>query len=461
MKIHRGTPHGGVPVAQPLGAGSPPARSDARPARQSTVERAAGPAPVSLRPPALPGAPVNVARSAFLSPSFEAQLDLDTSSRSVAGNRVTPLFDGVASFAERNRLIDEAKDSISLQTFIFDSDDTGWDLARRLAARAREGVAVRVIYDALGSNRAAPGLFELMREAGVDVRSYGEKWEVWDLNDRWHEKQLIVDGAVSVLGGMNIADEYSLGGSGRQVFSRGDTASEPWRDVDVKLEGPAVLDATQAFLRNWQELGGTVTAAERERMLPATAPLSGGPSVRVVQSNPEVEGLVGTTNRLYLRAIETAERSITIESAYFLPPPELREALAAAARRGVSVQVMTNSRESTDMGFVAEAARYFYDDLLAAGVRIFEKQGGTLHSKSATFDGQYSIVGSVNLNGRSKYTDAEVAVGVQDEATARQLEARFAAGLAQTRPISAAELEGEAFHTNLKQWALSTLAWTF
>jgi cardiolipin synthase len=183
--------------------------------------------------------------------------------------------------------------------------------------------------------------------------------------------------------------------------------------------------------------------------------------VRVVQSNPEIDGLVGTTDKLYLRAIETAQKSITIENAYFLPPPELREALAAAAKRGVDVKVMTNSKASNDMGFVSDAARHFYDDLLEAGVKIYEKHGGTLHSKTATFDGQYSIVGSVNLNGRSKNTDAEVAVAVQDEGTARQLEQRFATGLAETQPVTLKELAGESFLLNLKQWALSTLAWTF
>ncbi|MDP2273178.1 MAG: phosphatidylserine/phosphatidylglycerophosphate/cardiolipin synthase family protein [Archangium sp.] len=417
----------------------------------------AGAAPV-LKPVSTNAVPKPGVRSAV----FEAQLDRDTQSRSLAGNKVSMLFDGVNSFAERNKMIDGAKESICFQTFIFNSDETGWALAKKLAAKAQEGVQVRVIYDAMGSGRADPKMFELMKNAGVDVKAYGEKYKVWDLNDRWHEKHLIVDGKASVQGGMNIADEYALGGSGKQIFSRGDgVGSEAWRDADMKLEGPAVADTMKAFTRNWDELGGKLSDADRQKLFPKLSEVSGGPSVRVVQSNPEVKGLVGTTDKLYLRSIENAQKSITIENAYFLPPPEIRKALIDAAKRGVEVKVMSNSKASNDMGFVSDAARYFYDDMLKAGVQIFEKHGGTLHSKTATFDGEFSVVGSVNMNGRSKNTDAEVALAVQDDATARQLENRFAAGLKETVKVTLAELKKESFMTNLKQWALSTMAWTF
>jgi cardiolipin synthase len=438
-----------------------PSATQARGWQARPGPRSAPSATSASRPNLAPTGTPPPVRGAFSSAGFQATLDAATNSRAVPGNRTTLLFDGVASFAERNRLIDGAKSSICLQTFIFTSDETGWDLARRLAAKAKEGVSVKVIYDAVGSGRADPKMFEMMRSAGVDVRAYGEKWKVWDLNDRWHEKHLLVDGNASIQGGMNIANEYAFGGSGRQVLSRGQQGAEAWRDADVKLEGPAVADAMKAFLRNWSELGGTVSTAERERLFPRLDPLPGGPSVRVVQANPEVGALDGTTHRLYLESIRTAQRSITIENAYFLPPKELRSALMDAARRGVDVRVMTNSRASNDMGFVSDAARAFYDDLIKAGVKIYEKQGSTLHSKTATFDGEFSIVGSVNLNGRSRNTDAEVAVAVQDASTAGQLEQRFSSGLSEARRITMGELGQESLVTNLKQWALSTLAWTF
>ncbi len=457
MKVQRGQP---AAVSTP----APKAPEPATAAKAAELAKGWGAkTPTASRPALRPVTSTAVPKAGVRSAVFEAQLDRETNSVSRPGNKVSMLFDGVNSFAERNKMIDGAKESICFQTFIFNSDDTGRALATKLAEKAKQGVQVRVIYDASGSSRADPKMFEMMKQAGVDVQAYGEKYKVWDVNDRWHEKHLIVDGKASVEGGMNVANEYALGGSGKQVFSRGDgkVGTEAWRDADIKLEGPAVGDAMKAFVRNWDEMGGKLSQTDRQKLFPKLSEVTGGSSVRVVQSNPEVKGLVGTTDKLYLRAIENAQKSITIENAYFLPPPEIRKALIDAARRGVEIKVMTNGRASSDMGFVADAARYFYDDMMKAGVQISEKQGGTLHAKTATFDGEFSVVGSVNLNGRSKNQDAEVALAVQDPGTAKALEERFASGLKQAVPVTLAELKKESFVTNLKQWALSTLAWTF
>jgi cardiolipin synthase len=410
---------------------------------------------------ALPSLSASPTASAFGGPGLDAGLDKATNSRAVPGNKLTMLFDGVNSFAERNRLIDGAKESISLQTFIFNSDDTGWELANRLSAAAKRGVEVRVIYDGMGSNRADPKMFEMMKAAGVQVREYADpKDKPLDLNARWHEKHLVIDGRTSIEGGMNIANEYALGGSGKMVYSRGKTATEPWRDADVKLEGPAVQDTAKAFLKNWAEVGPGVTDAERAKLLPKLDAVPGGSDVRVVQHHPADEKDSNTVN-LYRKAIDSAQKSITIENAYFLPPKELRDALVRASARGVQVQVMTNSRASNDMGVVSDASRYFYDDLMKAGVKIYEKQGGTLHAKTATFDGEFSLVGSANLNGRSDGRDSEVVLAIRDRAVATQLTDRFSTGTAQTKQVTQEELANESFLTNLKQWAMSTLAWTF
>ena len=132
-----------------------------------------------------------------------------------------------------------------------------------------------------------------------------------------------------------------------------------------------------------------------------------------------------------------------------------------AAKRGVEVKVLTNSKSSSDMSFVVEASHWFYDDLLAAGVKIFEKTGGTLHSKTATIDGCYSIIGSCNLNRRSDGRDTESVVAITDEDTAQKLELRFGGGLAEANEVTLEMLaRSRTAGVTVKQWALSTVAWT-
>jgi cardiolipin synthase len=399
------------------------------------------------------------AQARFGGPMLEATLDATTRSIARPGNTTKVLFDGVTSFPERHRLIDAATSTVHLQTFIFNDDAAGWELAQRLALAAKRGVDVRVIVDKLGSNRAKAEIFDFMRAAGVDLKFYDTGLNPLTINNRWHEKHLIVDGRVSIQGGMNISDEYALGGSGRAVIKKYSQGMEAWRDTDVKIEGPAVADTQRAFVANWTRLGGAIPAQKMAALFPRPIHAPSGVKVRVVQHHP-TEGH-DHTMALYTAAIGAATKTIRIENAYFVPPPELRAALIDAAKRGVDVQIMTNSKESSDMGFVVDAARYWYDELLAAGVKVFEVSGGTLHAKTASFDGAYSLIGSANLNGRSKSLDGEVVLAIDDATTAKQLDDRFASGLARARPVTAAELQQDSFVTNLKQWAFSTLSWTF
>jgi len=392
---------------------------------------------------------------AFGSAEFERGLDESTNSKAREGNKVDMLFDGSNSFPERFKMIDEATKSINLQTFIFNDDATGWAMATKLAAKAKEGLQVRVIYDAVGSGRADEKIFDMMRAAGVEVREYGNLMkDPLSANKREHEKQLIVDGQASVQGGMNIADEYALGGSGKPVASRGN--EEAWRDADIKMEGPSVQDAQTAFLKMWGELGEDVSADDRDKLMQPAAPVEGGSSVRVVQHRPDQDGDDNIEN-LYLKCVRSSTTNITIENAYFMPSDELKMELIAAAKRGVKVRVMTNSRESNDAKPVADASRFFYDDLAAAGVDIFEKQGGTLHAKTASFDGAYSIVGSANLNSRSREHDAEIVLGIQDPSVAAQLDQRFEKGLEETVPVTMKELANEGLGDDVRQ-KLSSLA---
>ncbi len=399
--------------------------------------------------------------SGSFGPKFEMKLDQLTNSISRKNNLVVPLFDGQASFAARRQVIENAKSSIHLQTFIFNDDETGKATAALLAERAKAGVKVRVIVDGLGSNRCGPELLQQMTDAGVEVRVYATGLDLLAVNNRWHEKHLVVDGKVAIEGGMNIADEYAFGGSGRRLMRGDGPARDAWRDTDVRIEGASVHDVQRAFLRNWGILGVPVLPGEQAPLFPVPTMVPQGPAVRVVQHHPHGDAPDEHTLKLHVATTKQAKQHIAIENAYFVPPRELMDALADAARRGVKIEVLTNSKTSSDMGFVVDAARHGYRELVEAGVKIYEKQGtGTLHAKTLTADGQYSIVGSCNLNGRSHGRDTECVVAINDDKTAAQLAERFAQGLKEAKLITKEELDDASLLTELKQWSLSTLSWT-
>ncbi|MED5463199.1 MAG: phosphatidylserine/phosphatidylglycerophosphate/cardiolipin synthase family protein [Myxococcota bacterium] len=386
------------------------------------------------------------------SPEFEAILDATTNSVSRKKNLTRLLFDGINSFKTRLNLIRGATKSIYLQTFIFDDDITGMHLARELVLRAQEGVDVRVIYDGVGSLRAGNVIFDYLRENGVQVQEYGNL--LTGLNSRWHEKHLIVDNQASIEGGMNIANEYAFGGGAGLIQTANGKFSSGWRDLDVYLQGPIVEDTARSFLKNWEHLSGESPSSPLPNKAWPIPPGSGKP-VRFVHHSP-INGDKNTRN-LYLQAIASANESITIETAYFIPPEKLHKALIAAAERGVKVKIMTNSHQSCDFPIVVDAARYFYHDLINAGVEIFERNGSTLHSKSMVVDSAYSIVGSVNMNGRSQWRDSECVVAISDKGTGKKLENRFESGVEECNQVFAKDLKRQTWITNLKQWAVSFL----
>lgn len=242
-----------------------------------------------------------------------------------------------------------------------------------------------------------------------------------ELNFRWHEKYLIVDGQAAITGGMNVADEYMFGGSGRQCH-RGGKAAEPWRDADVLLRGPSAAETHRAFARNWEHLTG--------KSLPAAVPMpvAGSSSkVQFIQQHPRLDGDRHITNLMIesLKALEPGERAY-IASAYFLPTGALEAfkiALADAARRGVDVRVVTNSEGSTDMPFLNRAALYSYEELLGAGVKVYERtKENTLHTKAAIFGESVATVGSWNADNRSASLNSEAVAVIYDEKVCAKVE---------------------------------------
>jgi len=408
------------------------------------------------------------------------------------GNKAELLINGEASFLERMHLLDEAARSIYIQALIFKADTVGYEIADRLIAKKRKNpqLDIRLIVDALSNVQDINSqlLYFELRSAGIKVQGYEAFYLHWmsevNLKDwkagnkRYHEKYWIVDGTKAIVGGMNVADEYA----------RAD--EEPamtWRDQDVLLEGEVVGDIQEAFLTNdaafdslkkrwpspmntdgywaaWHGIHpklrslvaasmGKTQAWKRASHAPwdpaqlekrrIRSPLHDNVSVQFIRNRPRL----GETwiAQAYLKAIGEAAKSITLANAYFIPTAAMKKALVDAARRGVEVTVLTNSKETNDIPIITDVARLSYLELIQAGVKVHEWHGerkgeGTLHAKFGVFDSKVIIMGSYNLDPRSQGLNSEDVVLIENPLMAGELEKQVkSSDLATADPISEAQ----------------------
>jgi cardiolipin synthase len=383
------------------------------------------------------------AKSAFTDERFVREMEKLTGAEFKEGSKITPLIDGPASFAERNALIDGAKDSIHMLTWAFYDDDTGWDTAARLVKKHDEGVDVKIIVD--GNVARQPGhdaVLKHLEDHGVDVVRWNDPARP---SDGQHRKSMVVDGKVAIAGGLNVGNYYS---------HMGPADGQKWRDTDVKVEGRAVRDASKLFARVFNdqvEAHGLPLDKVEVRTRPRSV---GDGRTAVVDDTPGPDGnaniLVAT-----LKAIEGATKSVDIENAYFISTPALKDALLAALDRGVRVRVLTNSAESVDEPIVSAPILMSLPELAEAGAEIYLKQGDTLHSKFLIVDDMFSSVGSYNLHPRSERYEGEVAFNAIDEEAAAALTRAFEADIAAAaHPQTAADID-------VPQTAFSMLAARF
>ncbi|MFZ6049192.1 cardiolipin synthase [Pseudomonas sp. CR3202] len=326
-----------------------------------------------------------------------------------AGNRVDLLQDGPDTYAAMFEAIAGARDHINMETYILEGDEVGQRFANALIAKQRAGVQVNLIYDSVGTLGTPPAFFARLREAGIRLVEFNPVNPMtvragWDVNQRDHRKLLIVDGRIAILGGVNISGVYSSSsaGSGHQGRPRGDM---PWRDTDLRIEGPVVADLQKLFITTWdRQKGGPLVA--RHYFPPLER--KGNAVVRAIGSSPEEP-----YSQIYatlISALHSAQSEIWLTSAYFVPDPQLMDALKDAVSRGVDVRLVIPS--STDSWLVFHAGRAYYAELLDAGVRLYERRDALLHVKAGVIDGVWSTVGSTNLDWRSFLHNQEVNVVV-------------------------------------------------
>jgi cardiolipin synthase len=350
-----------------------------------------------------------------------------TGSPLTTGNSVQLLQDGPATYRAMLAAILAAREHIHMETYILDDDEVGQRFAQALIDKQRQGVAVRLIRDSVGTLGTPAAFFARLVDAGVQVLEFNPLNPLiarkdWELNQRDHRKLLVVDGQTAFLGGINISSVYSGGSLGSGSRAR-HADGAPWRDTDLVLQGPVVAELQKLFLANWAKQNGPPLDDRKHYPPPRRA---GNQVVRAIGSAPdEPYSLIYAT---LLSAIGSAETSVHLTNAYFVPDPQLLAALAAAAARGVDVRLILPSE--TDSWMVFHAGRSHYESLLRAGVKIHERRGVILHTKAALIDGVWATIGSTNLDWRSFLHNHELNAVVLGAEFGARMQAMFEADLA-------------------------------
>ncbi len=322
----------------------------------------------------------------------------------LGGNRVTPLLTGDEAFPRMLAAIRAAKHHIHLQSFIIGNDETGREFMEAVAERARAGVRARVLYDRFGSSHALwGGLFRKYRNvpnltiAGWTQSNLFRKQLHFNLRN--HRKVLVTDGETGFMGGVNL-----------NAYSRSRPGQPAIQDYHFEMKGPIVQELQYSFLRDWH----VMTEEDPEKLLSAEhfrrQPVAGEALARVVNSGPSSDLQVAVD--MFFNAVNAARKQVFIITPYFLPSEDLMRALRLAALRGVRVYLVVP--EKSNHWYTTWAARAMYEDLLEAGVRIFERRPPFIHAKAMTVDDRMAVVGSSNWDYRSLYSNYETSLAVYD-----------------------------------------------
>lgn len=372
----------------------------------------------------------------------------------VAGNKITLLDDGPTTMRAMMNAIRGARHHVNLETYIIEADEVGLALADLLIEKRRSGVTVNLIYDSVGALDTPRDYFTRLRTAGINTLEYNpinplQAKGDWEINQRDHRKILVVDGRIAFTGGVNISKVY-----GKSSFLKSKRRQPPasakdaaWRDTHMQIEGPAVAEFQKLFLDTWQrETGRSLPDAN---YFPQLKP-AGNALVRAIGSTPDNADYA--IYKTYISAFAHADNYIHLTAAYFVPDRQVVQAMIDAAQRGVDVKIIFPS--FTDVELVLHAGRSYYDELLAAGIRVYESKSAVLHAKTAVIDGVWSTIGSTNLDMRSFLHNDEVNAVVLSVDVAARMEALFERDLAESTEITAEQWRKRDLRSRLREWAV-------
>jgi cardiolipin synthase A/B len=343
----------------------------------------------------------------------------------VAGNRVASLYNGHQIFEAMLEDIGHATKSVTFETYIYWSGDVGQRFTSALVDRARHGVKVHLIIDAVGSGKLDLVQLQAMRAAGAEVEKYQPiHWYSLDrINNRTHRKLLVVDGRIGFTGGVGIADKWD-----------GDAQdADHWRDTQFRVIGPVVAQMQATFVEHWLTTRGDLL--QGPDYFPALEP-EGPATAQMVRSS--FDDGTESIRLMYLLSIASARKSLLIANSYFVPDELSVETLLAARARGVDVELLVPGAE-IDSQVTRAASRRRWAPLLEAGIAIYEFQPTMFHCKVMVVDDLWVSVGSTNFDNRSFRLNAEANLNALDPELAHRERAAFERDRLRARRITLEE----------------------
>ena len=350
------------------------------------------------------------------------------------GNQVKLFFKGDDAFAAIREAIQNAHSEVLLETYILRDDETGRSLLKLLGEATRRGVQIKVLADGYGSWGTKHSFWKQMNELGIENRLFhplGTHFRGLFIRD--HRKIIIVDQQISFVGGMNIANEY---GSSRKLKNR------TWRDSHAMIVGSTAHQFVDIFNQSWVRAGGSPIS--RLPMIP----LSTGSVDGLVLNSSFKEGNDQSALAFSI-IVSGSQKRLWITNSYFAPNQPVITLLKQAALRGVDVRLLLQG--PTDMPFLRLASQGIYEELLLAGIRIFEYQGAILHAKTLICDDHISVVGSSNLDYRSIYFNAECDLVMHDQNIAEIMSKTFLHDLVESTEIYLISCKNRSLIQTIKQ----------
>lgn len=357
------------------------------------------------------------------------------------GNHIQDLENGAQIYPAMLAAIRGAKHSVDFETYIYFSGKIGKKFEQALSERARAGITVHALVDAIGARKMDTPTVRTLRASGVHFEFYHPlRWNTLDrFNNRDHRKLLIVDGRIGFTGGANIADAWM--GDAQQP--------DHWRDMQFQVEGPVVAQMEAVFESDWITTTGHVLLGTSS--YPAL-PHVGNIHAQMFASSPFTSS--ENLQMMFLQAIAGARSSIDLDAAYFVPDELVQKALLKALNRGVKIRIIVPGPHDPDQ-FVTDASQTEWEEMLGAGARIYRFQPSRFHCKMMIVDRYLTMVGSANFDNRSLKINNEANINVYDATFGQHMTDVFNGDVARSREVTLAEWRNRPWTRKFKDWLWS------